>query len=332
MIKVFYVSISAAVAGIAAAFYYGGLEGVFLTTILAFLEISLSFDNAIVNASVLKDMAEVWQRRFLTWGIIIAVFGMRLVFPVVLVSLITSLSPSAVIDLALENPEKYAMYLTLAHGTISSFGGMFLLMVFLEFLFDHERNSHWLGLIERQVSKFGNIEAMEVITALIILMFIQQFVADGMRASILIAGISGIAIYAIVHGVAKYLNNQLGTKAGESIKRGGFISFVYLEFLDASFSFDGVIGAFAITKDIVLITLGLGIGAFFVRSLTIMLVQNQTLQKYKYLEHGAYYALGCLSIMMLASIFFHIPEVMIGGLGAIVIGLSLVSSIRAQKA
>lgn len=331
MIKVFYVSISAAIVGTAAAFYYGGLQGIFLTSILALLEICLSFENAIVNASVLKDMAEVWQQRFLTWGIIIAVFGMRLVFPVVLVALITSLSPVAVIDLALENPDKYAMYLTLAHGTISSFGGMFLLMVFLEFLFDHKREIHWLGVVERQVSKIGNIEAMEVITALLILMFIQQFVADAMRASILVAGISGIAIYAIVHGVAKYLNSQLGSTAGDAIKKGGFISFIYLEILDASFSFDGVIGAFAITKDIVYITLGLGIGAFFVRSLTIMLVQKKALQRFKYLEHGAYYALGCLSLMMLSGIFFHIPEIIIGGLGAVIIGLALVSSILAQK-
>jgi hypothetical protein len=208
---------------------------------------------------------------------------------------------------------------------------MFLLMVFLNFLFDHNREVHWLGGIERQLAKIGNIEAMEVVTALIVLLIIQHFLKQEIRASVLVSGICGLTIYTIVHGVANFMNNRFGRMSASRVKKGGLVSFIYLEILDASFSFDGVIGAFAITKDIVFITLGLGIGAFFVRALTIMLVQKQTLQKYLYLEHGAYYALGSLSIMMLAGIFFHIPEVLIGGFGAIVIGIALAASIRAQK-
>lgn len=328
MVKVFYVSGTAAVLGIIAAYYYAGWEGVFFTAILSVLEISLSIENAIVNAIVLKDMSEKWRERFLTWGIIIAVFGMRLLFPVILVSTMTHLNPLAVIDLAIEFPKEYAHYLHAAHDTIAAFGGMFLLMVFLEFILDHEREIHWLGVLERNISKIGSIEAIEVTVALIILLMIQSCVLPAKRAPILVAGISGLTVYVIVYGLAKFLNSRYGPNSGRHVEHAGLMSFLYLEFLDASFSFDGVIGAFAITKDIVIIVLGLGIGAFFVRSMTILLVQKRTLQKYIYLEHGAYYALGALSILMLLSIFMSIPEVLIGTLGAIVIALAFLSSLR----
>jgi hypothetical protein len=104
--------------------------------------------------------------------------------------------------------------------------------------------------------------------------------------------------------------------------------FLYLEVLDASFSFDGVVGAFAITNNLFIIMIGLGIGAMFVRSLTIMLVEKGTLSEFRYLEHGAFYAIGILAIIMFANTIFHIPEVITGLIGAAFIGLSLWSSIR----
>lgn len=328
MINYFYVSGTAAVAGVVAAYYYAGWPGAALTIILAALEISLSIENAIVNAAVLKDMDELWRRRFLTWGIIIAVFGMRLLFPVAMVAAVTHLSLFEVVDLALEQPMQYEHYLTLAHGTISAFGGMFLLMVFLEFLFDHKREIHWLGIVERKLAQVGNIEAIEVAFALLVLLIVQNYVPHNVRSQIMIAGIWGLLLYVVVHGLAKYMNTYVAGQTSSMIKRGGLFSFIYLEILDASFSFDGVIGAFAITKDIVLIALGLGIGAFFVRSLTVLLVNKRTLQKYIFLEHGAYYALGTLAMIMLLGIFYKIPEVLIGSIGAIIIAIAFVASLR----
>lgn len=327
MIKVFYVSISAAVLGLSVAYYYGGGQGVLLTAILALLEICLSFENAIVNASVLKDMSIVWRERFLTWGIIIAVFGMRLLFPLVLVAFITDLNTLDVLKLALDEPVQYAQYLHAAHGVISAFGGMFLLMVFLEFLFDHKRQIHWLGALERKIAKIGSIESIGIVLALMILILLQANVDVDQKASIMLAGIWGISLYVVIHSLAFAMNKTMQTKSKSTLKRAGFMSFLYLEVLDASFSFDGVIGAFAITKDIVIIMLGLGIGAFFVRSLTILLVQKGTLQKYVFLEHGAYYALGSLSLMMLGGIYYDIPEIAIASVGAIVIGLAFMSSL-----
>ncbi len=331
MVNIFAVSLIAAILGLGTAFYYAGTEGLIITAILAVLEISLSFENAIVNASVLKDMEEKWRQRFLTWGIIIAVFGMRLVFPVVLVSFMTELNPIQVVNLALDKPLEYAQYLHDAHGTISAFGGMFLLMVFFGFLLDYRRSIHWLGFVERKIAQVGNIDAIGVILGIIILLVIQNYVPDAKRSQIIIAGLYGMTIYAIIHSVASYMNKMLASRPGKLIKRTGFVSFLYLEVLDASFSFDGVIGAFAVSKDIVIITIGLGIGAFFVRSITIMLVRRGTLQKYIFLEHGAYYALGMLATMMLLGIFYPIPEVIIGCIGAVVIGLAFVTSLRNLK-
>jgi len=115
------------------------------------------------------------------------------------------------------------------------------------------------------------------------------------------------------------------------VKRGGIGGFLYLEVLDASFSFDGVIGAFAITNDVVIIMLGLAIGAMFVRSMTVYLVDKGTLDEFVYLEHGAHYAIGILAAIMLASMKFHVPEVVTGLAGVSFIGASVWSSIRYRR-
>ena len=113
--------------------------------------------------------------------------------------------------------------------------------------------------------------------------------------------------------------------------RAGLASFLYLEVLDASFSFDGVIGAFAITKDVVIIMLGLGIGALFVRSITIYLVKHETLSAYRYLDHGAHYAVGALATIMMLSMHFHVPEVITGLIGILFISAGIWSSVRHNK-
>ena len=111
----------------------------------------------------------------------------------------------------------------------------------------------------------------------------------------------------------------------------GLISFIYLELIDASFSLDGVLGAFALSKDIIIISIGLAIGAMFVRSLTIMLVEKKTLKQFLYLEHGAHWAIGALACLMLVSTVKEIPEVVTGGIGLGFIVLAFISSIMHNK-
>ena len=299
-----------------------------LTMILAVLEVSLSFDNAVVNASVLKTWDRYWQMLFLTVGMLIAVFGMRLLFPLLIVSQTADMGLIEVWNLALSDPDLYSSNLKAHHAEISAFGGMFLLLVFLHFLFDSEKEIHWLGVIEEKISALGKIDAISVFVALIVLMSCTAMVDESHRFSVLTAGLWGILIYLGVKFIGAILEGQQegAGSTTETVAKGGIGGFLYLELLDASFSFDGVIGAFAITKDIVVIMVGLGIGAMFVRSMTIYLVEKGTLDAYVYLEHGAHYAIGVLALIMLLSIQIHIPEVITGLAGVGLILLSLYSS------
>jgi hypothetical protein len=334
--KHFRVSFIIAIICLSVAFYWGfqaggmnaGLTAASIAMILGVLEVSLSFDNAVVNASILKRMDEKWQGYFLTWGILIAVFGMRLVFPIAIVQFATGIGFIDVADMALHDSAKYAEHLTGAHVQIASFGGMFLLMVFFGFLFDSDREIHWLGYLERKLAGFGKLESIEIILALSVLLGMQNYVLSEDRLTSLVAGVSGVVLFVIVDSMsALFEDEEEGEEVSETIKRGSLMSFVYLEILDASFSFDGVIGAFAITQDVVIIMLGLTIGAMFVRSLTVFLVRQGTLDEYVFLEHGAHYAIGALAGIMLVGMRHEVPEVITGLVGATFIGLSVMSSI-----
>ena len=291
----------------------------------------MSFDNAVVNASILKKMDEVWQHYFLTWGILIAVFGMRLLFPIVIVSAATDLSFIGVTDMALNDAAAYAEHLNASHIQISAFGGMFLLMLFFSFMFDPKKDIHWHN-IEEKLALWGKLESIEVIMALSLLLILQGWLPEGERLGALVAGVFGVVLYVIVDSLAALFEDEdAGKAASNSVKKAGMMSFLYLEVLDASFSFDGVIGAFAITQDVVIIMLGLAVGAMFVRSLTVMLVRQGTLDEYIFLEHGAHYAIGVLAVIMLVSMRIHIPEVVTGLAGAVLIAYSVYSSVQHNK-
>jgi hypothetical protein len=305
------------------------LQAVGIAAILAIMEISLSFDNAIVNASILKTWDQFWQGLFLTLGMVIAVFGMRLLFPLLIVAFAADMGLSEVWNLGLENPDEYSRHLTEHHAEVAAFGGMFLLLVFLNFLLDKEKELHWLGHLEEKIASFGKVASIAVMVAIVVLLASLSMIEPARQLSVLVAGLWGILIYVVVDVVSSILEmEEDDPKVGDMIKRGGVGGFLYLEVLDASFSFDGVIGALAITKDIVIIMIGLSIGAMFVRSLTVYLVRKGTLDKFVFLEHGAHYAIGILALIMLASMKFHVSEIFTGLVGVSFILAALWSSIR----
>ena len=324
--KHFKASIFITLLGLCAAFLWGGIQALALTLILCVLEISLSFDNAVLNSSVLQKMDALWRHRFLTWGILIAVFGVRFLLPIIIVGFVTHLSLVDVFFLAIQKPSEYAKLLEATKTTISSFGGIFLLLVFLSFLFDQKRDIHWLGRLERKLNAVGKIETIHIILALGVLIIIQACLPEPEKLGAIIAGSVGIILFVILHSLTALLNHS-----ATQVKHSGAIQFLYLEVLDASFSLDGVIGAFAITKDIVIILIGLTIGAIFVRSITLFLVHKGTLSKYRFLEHGAHYAIGALAIIMLISTKIHVSEIITGLIGVGFIGLSLLSSIHHNR-
>lgn len=360
LLRTFGWSFTITAVGFVAAFLLWGWEGFALVAILSILEISLSFDNAVVNAGVLKKMNAFWQRIFLTIGILIAVFGMRLVFPVAIVSVTAGVGPWEAVELAIDDPDQYEEMVTDAHPAIAAFGGMFLLMICLNFLFE-ARDHNWLPFVERPLSRVGKVDGAAVGLALLALLVTATTVATnayqhgGLHAdksqTVLLAGVAGLLTYLIVGGLSGYFENRLEEEeereeeAEEAERRAGrqpsvigvggkaaFFLFLYLEVLDASFSFDGVIGAFAITNEIFTMALGLGIGAFYVRSLTIYLVRQGTLDEYRYLEHGAHYAIGALAVMLLISIRWHLPEVVTGLVGVGLIAAAFWSSVLANRA
>jgi len=311
------------------------LASIFIVLVLSVLEVSLSFDNAVINATKLEKMTPKWQHRFLTWGILIAVFGMRFLFPVLVVSIFAHQGLLNVIDMALHDSDTYAHYLEISHPPIITFGGAFLIMLFLSYFFNHKKEIHWLKPIEKPMSHLGNFHSIEVIITLLIIYFVQNNLDVNIRHQVIIAGIFGIIIYLFVNDFSEFLESKAPKDDCKPVcgifKNTCLVNFLYLELIDASFSLDGVLGAFALSKDIVIITIGLSIGAMFVRSLTLMLVEKKTLKQYVYLEHGAHWAIGALAVIMFVSTFKEISEVVTGLIGLIFIVLSLISSIIENK-
>ncbi len=331
-------SLALAVAGLLAGGLVGwhyrhslaGVLGTMLVVLLlGVLEISLSFDNAVVNASVLRDMTPAWRHRFLTWGIAIAVFGMRLAFPLLVVSVVARVGPGEALRLAAVEPEEYARLLASAHVPLGGFGGAFLGMVCLKYFLDEEKEVHWIAPVERRLARLGKVEAAALGVVLLALWLVSRWVHGGDARRFLVAGIFGLVTFIATDGLAR----ALGRSPAEhrDVHRASAASFLYLEILDASFSFDGVIGAFALTSNLFVIAIGLGVGAVFVRGLTVLLVERGTLESYRYLEHGAFWAIGALSLVMLLGTVVDVPDPVTGLLGALFIGLSLWSSIRWRR-
>lgn len=308
-----------------------GLKGLFLVLALAALEISLSFDNAVVNARILKRMSPGWQQAFLTVGILVAVFGVRIVLPILLVATAVGTSFGTIVDLALNNPTEYGHLLEEAHPMIAAFGGIFLLMIFLDYFFE-KRETKWLVGPEKVLQKIGTLKNISPMIAVAILLIAAQLVHHEEQTTVLVAGLVGLLIYLIIHSLDTLLHrsgieqNLKGGSAATMTFKAGLLGFIYLEIIDASFSLDGVIGAFAITNQILLIAIGLGIGALYVRTITVHMLRRGVLDQYRYLEHGAHYAIGVLAVIMIVSLKTEIPEVVTGLAGLTIIITSVIQS------
>jgi uncharacterized protein len=334
--RIFATSIVISVLVLGLVLYYLGWQAAFVALMLVIIELTFSFDNAIINARVLMQMSKFWQKMFMTVGIFVAVFGMRIVFPILIVMFSSGLPYDQVINLAFNNPEKYAEVLESAQPSIAAFGGMFLLMLALHFFFDVTREVQWFSRIERPMQAIGR-KWLHAIVCTVLLVAIVLVPANEHAQQVLVSGLIGIGMYLLIHGASElftYQHNKAEKRAGKKLQRAaaaGLASFIYLEVLDASFSFDGVIGAFAVTKDVVLIAAGLGVGALWVRSLTLFIVHKRVLSTYRYLEHAAHYVIAALACTLLIGLFFEIPETLIGVLGMGMIALALSHSVRDNK-
>lgn len=346
--KIFKSSLVFTVLALIAAFFVGyydktsaemsltlGFKALFIAFVLTVLEVSLSFDNAVVNASILQKMSALWQRRFLTWGILIAVFGMRLIFPLAIVAVIASIGPVEALKMSVMDPQKYSEIMLSTHHMVSAFGGAFLLLVCLRYFFDESKKTHWFTGFEKILSRLGKMQAVELGMVVVLFIYLSKLLPENQQMEYLFSALWGIVTFVVVDGLAALFENSdedVSSGASKVVASSGLGLFLYLEVLDASFSFDGVVGAFAITQNLFIIMLGLGSGAFFVRSMTIYLVEKKTLHQFEFLEHGAFYAIGALGMIMILSPFLHISEWITGFIGVLILGLSIWSSRRHAQA
>jgi uncharacterized protein len=364
ILKTFGWSFAITAAALVGALILGGPSAFALVAILIVLEVSLSFDNAVINATILVKMNPFWQKMFLTVGILIAVFGMRLLIPLVIVAVTASLNPVDAVRLALDGGSvhtagTYAYLLREAHPSIAAFGGVFLLMLFLDFIFE-DRDIAWLTWLERPLGRIGKLDQLSVVVALLFLTVAAEAFAKE-PGTVMVSGALGAVAYMLVNGLGQLFEaegakddvesadlpgihgeaEQVATVVksapvstagvGQTAGKAAFFLFLYLEVLDASFSFDGVIGAFAITQDIFIIAVGLGVGALYIRSLTVFLVRRGTLNDYVYLDHGAHWAIGALAVILLITIKFEVPEIVTGLVGVGFIGAAFASSLLRNR-
>lgn len=318
-------------------FYYSGtltgaLSALFITSVLAVLEVSLSFDNAVVNASLLREMTPKWRRRFLTWGMLIAVFGMRIVFPLIVVSVASRATPLEALRIAVFDPERYSRIMLESHLGLAGFGSAFLMMVALGFFFNPEKTVHWIHRFESIMTPLGKFRGITAaLCLLIILLFAILLPEREQTYRLLETGALGVATFVFMDWLSTWLGQDDKHSGHHPIKKASVAVFIQLEFLDASFSFDGVIGAFALTSNLFIMAAGLGIGAMFVRSLTLLIVDRRALDEFRYLEHGAFYAIGTLAFLMLLDVFLPVPEAITGLAGAALILTAILASGKSSK-
>ncbi|HIS53842.1 TPA: DUF475 domain-containing protein [Candidatus Galligastranaerophilus gallistercoris] len=337
MFKHFRESIIVTILGFIAAWFWAAhieagteLKTLFIVFFLSILEVTLSFDNAVVNAVVLDKMTPKWQHRFLTWGIIIAVFGVRFLLPVIIVSIFSRLSIIKTVHMALEDVTQYTHYLHLAHAPLVAFGGSFLLMVGLSYFVGKNNHHKWLPFIENLLEKINFRFSNAIITSLVIFI-LQFFLPDDIKWSVITSAVTGVVSYEVIHGLCGFMEKKQEASIASGAAKGGLMMFIYLETIDASFSLDGVLGSFAISKDIVVIAIGLAIGAMFVRSLTLLFVERKTLNQYIYLVSGAHFAIISLAIIMFISVFKEVNEIITGSIGLLLVGGSFISSLIENK-
>jgi hypothetical protein len=308
-----------------------GLAALFTVLVLTLLETTFSADNAVINSRVIVTMSPIWQKLFMTVGIFTAVFVVRFILPVVIVMITGNLSFSEVFNLISSDAKGYAEHLHEAEPLINAFGGTFLVLIALKYFMDRSKEVHWLKKIERHLARLGQFENMRIFIMLIAVMIIFFTVNPAHHTAVLMATILAIILHVGLELLGTIMEHRQRKTSGVGQKVGlvALSAFLYLEILDASFSLDSVIGAFAMTSDVILIMAGLGAGALWVRAITIHLVRSNTLTRFKFLEHGAHWAIAFLGGVMLAKLYgVELSEWLIGSMGLVLIGLAIWWSTR----
>ncbi len=290
---------------------------------LCLFEVISSVDNAVVNAHVLKTMSAKYRKIFLFWGLLFAVFIVRGLLPFIIVWIANpDLSILQVASAAFSNDPAIRNYLDASKPLLLLGGGIYLFLVFLSWLFLEEKKYAFLveGFIHRQGVWFYALASL--LTTAVVYFSLQRNPILALAATI------GVSAFFITDGFKK--NAEDKEKQLLDSTMSAWSKIIYLEVLDASFSIDGVIGAFAFTVSVPLIILGNGLGALVVREMTIKGIDLIT--KFAYLKNGAMYAIGVLGAIMTLESFGHEFPFWIAPLSMIIfLGIFLFMSLRANK-
>ena len=291
---------------------------------LCVFEVVSSLDNAVVNADVLRTMAPKWRKWFLVWGILFAVVLVRGVLPWLIVWLSTpGLGPWEAMTASFSSDPRVAEAMKTSAPYLLMGGGVFLVFLFLHWLFlDHKE----FGLA---IEKFFTQQGLWFFTLASILLTVIIWLALKKDPWLAFAASVGSSVFFLTHGFKEHAE-EVEVTMQKNRNLSDISKLVYLEVLDATFSIDGVIGAFAFTMSVPIIILGNGLGALVVRQLTIKGVEK--IRNYPYLKNGAMYSIFFLgTIMILQGFHIHIPEYVAPLMTFAVIGYFFFKSVSAKK-
>lgn len=290
---------------------------------LCIFEIISSVDNAVVNAHVLKTLPDKYRKIFLFWGLLFAVFIVRGVLPFIIVWIANpDLSLWQVVTATFSGGTAIKEYLDKSKPLLLLGGGIYLFLIFLSWLFLEEKKYAFFveGFIHRQSAWFYAFSSL--LTVAIVYFSLQQNPILALAATI------GVSAFFITDGFKR--NAEESEKKLLNPRMSAWSKIIYLEILDASFSIDGVIGAFAFTLSVPLIILGNGLGALVVRELTVRGVH--LINSLVYLKNGAMYSMGFLGAIMIAEAFGHEYPFWLAPLNVFaLLGIFLFLSLRAKK-
>jgi uncharacterized protein len=297
------------------------LESIAIVLGLVVFEVVNSVDNAVVNATVLKTMSVLWRKRFLFIGIITSVFLVRFLLPLVILGIsVPNISLQEMFLAFTGQSDIAAQAIELQKPVILAFGGVFLLFLYLHWLFLEKKDPLY---IERFIKEKHGAWFFAIASVLLVLI---MYLARA-NSNMMLAAAIGSATFFIVYGLKETAEKNEEHLVAGANGLSDLSKFVYLEVLDATFSFDGVVGAFAFTINLLLILIGLGIGALVVRELTVKGIDS--ISKYKYLKNGALTSIGFLGIFMLIESFtIELPAYIPTIITFLVIGVAFYQSHR----
>src|SRR3989344_7865170 len=295
---------------------------------LVLFETISSVDNAVINAEVLSKMSQRARRWFLLYGLLIAVFALRLMLPLLIVwAANPSLGIFETFTATFSSDEKVIQSIEDSSPILLAGGGVFLVFLFFHWLFLEPKT---LGLSQE---KFFLAQGVWFYTVVSIILAVVTWYALAINPLMAFGAVVGSTAFFITHGFKQNAEKQEEEllKAGSaSSGLGDWSKILYLEVIDATFSIDGVVGAFAFTLSIPLIVIGSGIGAFVVREVTVHNIE--TVKKHKLLKNGAMYSILALGVIMLLDAFgFHIPSYASPLITFAILGYFVWRSLAAQK-